>query len=148
MIKTASLGFPRIGANRELKKAVESFWKNSSNEVDLKKSAQEIRHNNWQLQQKSGIDFIPSNDFSFYDQVLDNIALFGAIPHRFVEAFKFSLGNVVGLDLLFAMARGAQVGGIDVTAMEMTKWFDTNYHYLVAEFSKNQKFKISSSKIL
>ena len=78
MIKTASLGFPRIGANRELKKAVESFWKKSSNEVDLKKSAQEIRHNNWQLQQKSGIDFIPSNDFSFYDQVLDNIALFGA----------------------------------------------------------------------
>jgi 5-methyltetrahydropteroyltriglutamate--homocysteine methyltransferase len=93
MVKTASLGFPRIGANRELKKAVESFWKNSSNETDLEKSAQEIRHNNWQLQQKSGIDFIPSNDFSFYDQVLDNIALFGAIPHRFVEAFKFSLGN-------------------------------------------------------
>ena len=147
MVKTASLGFPRIGANRELKKAVESFWKNSSNHADLQKSAQEIRHNNWQLQQKSGIDFVPSNDFSFYDQVLDNIALFGSIPHRFVEAFKFSLGNVVGLDLLFAMARGAQVSAIDVTAMEMTKWFDTNYHYLVAEFSKNQKFKISSNKI-
>ena len=147
MIKTASLGFPRIGANRELKKAVESFWKKSSNEVDLKKSAQEIRHNNWQLQQKSGIDFIPSNDFSFYDQVLDNIALFGAIPQRFVKSFKFNLGEVVGLDLLFAMARGAQRENVDVTAMEMTKWFDTNYHYLVAEFSKNQQFKISSSKI-
>ncbi len=147
MVKTASLGFPRIGANRELKKAVESFWKNSSNEVDLKKSAQEIRHNNWQLQQKSGIDFIPSNDFSFYDQVLDNIALFGAIPQRFTKSFKFNLGEVVGLDLLFAMARGAQRENVDVTAMEMTKWFDTNYHYLVAEFSKNQKFKISSSKI-
>ena len=147
MIKTASLGFPRIGANRELKKAVESFWKKSSNEVDLKKSAQEIRHNNWQLQQKSGIDFIPSNDFSFYDQVLDNIALFGAIPQRFVKSFKFNLGEVVGLDLLFAMARGAQRENVDVTAMEMTKWFDTNYHYLVAEFAKNQQFKISSSKI-
>ena len=147
MIKTASLGFPRIGANRELKKAVESFWKKSSNEADLKKSAQEIRHNNWQLQQKSGIDFIPSNDFSFYDQVLDNIALFGAIPQRFVKSFKFNLGEVVGLDLLFAMARGAQRENVDVTAMEMTKWFDTNYHYLVAEFSKNQQFKISSSKI-
>lgn len=147
MIKTASLGFPRIGANRELKKAVESFWKNSSNESDLKATAQSIRAHNWQLQKNSGIDYIPSNDFSFYDQVLDNIALFGAIPERFAKNFKFILGQNVDLDLLFAMARGAQKDKIDVTAMEMTKWFDTNYHYLVAEFSANQKFKISSTKI-
>ena len=142
MLSTANLGFPRIGANRELKKAVESYWKKTSSLTDLQKSAAEIRVKNWQLQKSAGINFIPSNDFSFYDQTLDAIALFGAIPER----FKFS-GENVDLDLYFAMARGAQRDGIDVTAMEMTKWFDTNYHYIVPELTKNQKFKISSSKI-
>ena len=151
--KTASLGFPRIGANRELKKAVESYWKkapsaHSATEtnfsvVDLQKAAAEIRAINWQKQKAAGIDFIPSNDFSFYDHILDAQALFGAVPDR----FNFAGGNV-DLDLYFAMARGAQASsGIDVTAMEMTKWFDTNYHYIVAEFKKDQKFQISSSKI-
>jgi 5-methyltetrahydropteroyltriglutamate--homocysteine methyltransferase len=157
MLKTANLGFPRIGANRELKKAVESYWKktpstlsatetNSARE-DLQKAAAEIRAKNWQTQKAAGIEFIPSNDFSFYDQTLDTLALFGAVPDR----FKFSGGNV-DLDTYFAMARGdqrlgAQHEGVDVTAMEMTKWFDTNYHYIVAEFKKNQQFKISSTKI-
>ena len=142
MLKTASLGFPRIGANRELKKAVESYWKKTFSLVDLQKSAAEIRAKNWQTQKAAGIAFIPSNDFSFYDQILDTIALFGAVPDR----FKFNGGNI-DLDLYFAMSRGAQRDGIDVIAMEMTKWFDTNYHYIVAEFKKDQQFKISSSKI-
>ena len=152
MLKTASLGFPRIGANRELKKAVESYWKKTSSSstrsatesdsADLQKSAAEIRAKNWQAQKDAGIAYIPSNDFSFYDQVLDTLALFGAVPER----FNFAGGNV-DLDLRFAMARGAQRDGIDVTAMEMTKWFDTNYHYIVAEFKKGQQFKLSSTKI-
>jgi 5-methyltetrahydropteroyltriglutamate--homocysteine methyltransferase len=152
MLKTASLGFPRIGTNRELKKAVESYWKKTSSSStrsatendlgDLQKSAAEIRAKNWQTQKAAGIAFIPSNDFSFYDQILDTIALFGAVPDR----FKFNGGNI-DLDLYFAMSRGAQRDGIDVIAMEMTKWFDTNYHYIVAEFKKDQQFKISSSKI-
>ncbi len=150
MIKTSSLGFPRIGANRELKKAVENFWKNSANtnaENELQHTAKSIRQHNWQLQKSSGIDYIPSNDFSFYDHILDNIALFGAIPQRFIKPFNFKIGETVSLDLLFAMARGSQKNNIDVTAMEMTKWFDTNYHYLVAEFYQGQKFAISSNKI-
>ena len=142
MLKTANLGFPRIGANRELKKAVESYWKKTSSLAELQKAASEIKAKNWQMQKAAGIAFIPSNDFSFYDQTLDTIALFGALPDR----FKFSGGNV-DLDLYFAMARGAQRDGIDVTAMEMTKWFDTNYHYIVAEFKKGQQFKLSSTKI-
>ena len=142
MLKTASLGFPRIGANRELKKAVEAYWKGSLSSSDLQKAASEIKAKNWQSQKSAGTHFIPSNDFSFYDQVLDTLALFGAVPER----FKFSGGNV-DLDLVFAMARGAQKNGLDVTAMEMTKWFDTNYHYIVGEFKAGQKFKISSNKI-
>ncbi|OFW80657.1 MAG: 5-methyltetrahydropteroyltriglutamate--homocysteine S-methyltransferase [Alphaproteobacteria bacterium RIFCSPLOWO2_01_FULL_40_26] len=138
MLKTANLGFPRIGANRELKKAVENYWKKTLSVSDLQKEAATIRAKNWQTQKSAEIAFIPSNDFSFYDQTLDTIALFGAIPDR----FKFSGGNV-DLDLYFAMARG----NAETTAMEMTKWFDTNYHYIVAEFKKNQQFKISSSKI-
>ena len=147
MLKTANLGFPRIGANRELKKAIESYWKKTSSATELQKVAAEIRAKNWQTQKDARIAFIPSNDFSFYDQILDTQALFGAVPER----FQFNGGNV-DLDLYFAMARGeqklgAQLDGIDVTAMEMTKWFDTNYHYIVAEFKKNQQFKISSTKI-
>ncbi len=142
MLKTANLGFPRIGANRELKKAVESYWKKTSTAADLQKTAAEIRAINWQKQKSAGLNFIPSNDFSFYDHILDAQALFGAVPAR----FNFNGGNV-DLDLYFAMARGAQKDGIDVTAMEMTKWFDTNYHYIVAEFKKGQNFKISSTKI-
>ncbi|MBU6338773.1 MAG: 5-methyltetrahydropteroyltriglutamate--homocysteine S-methyltransferase [Rickettsiales bacterium] len=142
MLKTATLGFPRIGANRELKKAIESYWKGAISIDELKKVASEIKTKNWQSQKAAGIHFIPSNDFSFYDQILDSIALFGAVPDR----FKFEGGNV-DTDLFFAMARGAQKNGIDVTAMEMTKWFDTNYHYIVAEFKKDQKFKLSCTKI-
>ncbi len=142
MLKTATLGFPRIGENRELKKAIESYWKQASLENDLQKQASEIRNKNFKTQEKAGIHYIPSNDFSFYDQILDAIALFGAVPDRFKHN-----GENIDLNLYFAMARGAQKDGLDVFAMEMTKWFDTNYHYIVAELKKDQKFKLSSTKI-
>ncbi len=143
MTKSASLGFPRIGAFRELKKAVEGYWKGNLSKSDLLTVGAKIRKENWTIQKNSGIDFIPSNDFSFYDNILDMIATVGAIPERF--EFK---GGDVNLDLYFAMARGSQKDGLDVMAMEMTKWFDTNYHYIVPEFTKNQKFKLSSDKII
>jgi len=143
MTKSATLGFPRIGAFRELKKAVEGYWKNSITREELQNIAKEIRKNNWLAQKSSGISYIPSNDFSFYDHILATISMVGAVPPR----FKFS-GDKVDLDLFFAMARGVQKDGVDVVAMEMTKWFDTNYHYIVPEFSKNQKFKFLCTKIV
>ncbi|MBL6664668.1 MAG: 5-methyltetrahydropteroyltriglutamate--homocysteine S-methyltransferase [Rickettsiales bacterium] len=145
MLQTANLGFPRIGANRELKKSVESYWKKNISANELQQCAKDIRKKNWELQQKAGITYIPSNDFSYYDQILDTICLFGIVPERFKK--NFNIGKNIDLDLYFAMARGAQNDGVDVTAMEMTKWFDTNYHYLVPEFKSDQEFKISSSKI-
>ncbi len=141
--RAATLGFPRIGAFRELKKAVESYWKNSISREELLKVAAEIRKNNWLAQKSAGISHIPSNDFAFYDNILGLIATVGAVPSR----FKFS-GDKVDLDLYFSMARGSQKDGIDAVAMEMTKWFDTNYHYIVPEFSANQKFKFSCTKIV
>jgi 5-methyltetrahydropteroyltriglutamate--homocysteine methyltransferase len=141
MAFSANLGFPRIGAKRELKKALESYWKGETSEADLQASAALIRKQNWQLQKDAGITYIPSNDFSFYDLTLDTIAMVGAIPAR----YKFS-GDTINLATYFAMARGAQQDGIDVQAMEMTKWFDTNYHYIVPEFSSQQTFKLTSLK--
>jgi len=142
MVKSANLGFPRIGHNRELKKAVESYWKGKSSEADLQQTAKEIRQKNWKIQQDSNLDYIPSNDFSFYDHILDTICLVGAIP----EIYNHQSGNI-DLTTYFAMARGLQKDGVDVPAMEMTKWYDTNYHYIVPEFTEDQKFAISSSKI-
>ncbi len=139
MSRSASLGFPRIGAFRELKKAVESYWKKSISKEELLNAAKEIRKNNWMAQKNAGISFVPSNDFSFYDHILGTTTMVGAVPAR----FNFS-GDKVDLDLYFAMARGTK----DAVAMEMTKWFDTNYHYMVPEFSKNQKFKFSCNKIV
>jgi 5-methyltetrahydropteroyltriglutamate--homocysteine methyltransferase len=142
MAISANLGFPRIGAKRELKKAVEAYWKGDLSQEGLKVVAAEIRKTNWEYQKQSGLDVIPSNDFSFYDQVLDLISLVGAVPER----YKHKGGNV-SLDTYFAMARGAQGKGLDVKAMEMTKWFDTNYHYIVPEFHAGQEFALSSTKI-
>jgi 5-methyltetrahydropteroyltriglutamate--homocysteine methyltransferase len=142
MAIAANLGFPRIGAKRELKKAVEDYWKGHSSQSELKSCAAKIRKENWDYQTATGLTVIPSNDSSLYDQILDHIALVGAVPQRYNHT-----GENVSLDTYFAMARGAQNAGIDVKAMEMTKWFDTNYHYIVPEFFKGQKFKISSTKI-
>lgn len=141
MVISANLGFPRIGAKRELKKAVEAYWKGESDAEQLLTTAATIRKENWQLQKEAGINHIPSNDFSLYDQVLDMTALLGAIPERYPHS-----GNI-DLSTYFAMARGAQTDGLDVPAMEMTKWFDTNYHFLVPELSSNQQFALKSTKI-
>jgi 5-methyltetrahydropteroyltriglutamate--homocysteine methyltransferase len=143
-MKTNNLGYPRIGSNRELKKANELYWANKISAKELLAAAAAIRKQNWQLQAEKGIDLIPSNDFSLYDQVLDLTLTLGVIPERYQEFAKTNNS----LDLYFAMARGAQKNGQDVVAMEMTKWFDTNYHYIVPEFTKNQKFELFSTKII
>jgi len=143
MLQTANLGYPRIGAKRELKKAIESYWKKLLSIEELEAIAKEIRLKNWQDQKTAGIKYIPSNDFSLYDQTLDMIALLGAVPKR----FNYKQDSTINDELYFAMARGMQKDGVDVTAMEMTKWFDTNYHYIVPEFYENQQFSLSSSKI-
>ncbi len=134
-------GFPRIGRNRELKFATEGYWRGQTSADELAAAAKAIRVENWKLMQNAGIDLIPSNDFSYYDQVLDTIALVGAVPERYGWD-----GGQVDLDTYFAMARGRQTDELDVTAMEMTKWFDTNYHYLVPELGPDTRFSLSSSK--
>ena len=141
MIKIASIGYPRIGPKRELKVALENFWKSDISEAELQTVAKELRSKNWQTQKENGVDLISSNDFSFYDQVLDTICLLGAIPKR----YKWD-GKEVSLKTYFAMARGSQTSELDVPALEMTKWFDTNYHYLVSELSKDQSFQLSTNK--
>ena len=136
-ILSSNLGFPRIGARRELKAALESYWSGASNGETLRAAGASLRARHWFAQQKAGIDHIPSNDFSLYDQMLDMIAMLGAVPRRFGPA-----GGPVSLDLYFAMARGRA----DQPAMEMTKWFDTNYHYIVPELSADMDFALSSNK--
>jgi 5-methyltetrahydropteroyltriglutamate--homocysteine methyltransferase len=143
---TNNLGYPRIGSKRELKKACEQYWSGNSTIQELVQTGREIRKQNWEMQKEAGINLIPSNDFSFYDQVLDLSLTVGAIPKRYHEVI-LNKGNTE-LDLYFAMARGYQKEGLDITAMEMTKWFDTNYHYIVPEFLKDQQFKLFSTKLL
>jgi 5-methyltetrahydropteroyltriglutamate--homocysteine methyltransferase len=143
-MKTNNLGYPRIGHNRELKKSSELYWSGTITADELIATGKRIRKENWELQHKAGIDLIPSNDFSFYDQVLDLSLMLGVIPEHYTT---FAKENSV-LDLYFAMARGAQKKGQDVVAMEMTKWFDTNYHYIVPEFTKDQQFSLFSEKII
>jgi 5-methyltetrahydropteroyltriglutamate--homocysteine methyltransferase len=134
-------GFPRIGPRRELKFATEGYWRGEVSAQELVEVGRRIRRDNWRLMQDAGIDLIPSNDFSLYDQVLDAIALVGAVPDRYEQG-----SGPVDLDTYFAMARGRQEGGVDVTAMEMTKWFDTNYHYIVPELGPQTRFSLSSQK--
>ena len=147
-IRTHNLGYPRIGEKRELKKSTEAFWRGTLTLEELQTIASELRRKNWKTQQAAGIDLIPSNDFSFYDAMLDMSCLLGNVPARF--NWK---GGVVGLETLFLMARGPSEahalemnGNSQVTASEMTKWFDTNYHYIVPEFDQNSTFKLSSNK--
>ncbi len=144
MILTNNLGYPRIGKNRELKFALESYWKKKSSLKELQRIAEEIQINHWKLQQSAGIDLIPSNDFSFYDHVLDTAVMLGAIPKRF-SVLNFEND----LDLYFSMARGFQPSDAEnIPAMEMTKWFNTNYHYIVPEIGKSTKFKLNAHKPL
>src|SRR5688500_4666588 len=133
-------GYPRIGKRRGLKRALEGYWSGKRTAEELEEMASAIRRANWQAQTAAGIDLIPVNDFSLYDQVLDTCALVGAIPPRFGCA-----GDTVNLALLFAMARGG-AGDEPARAMELTKWFDTNYHYPVPELSADQTFRLASDK--
>ncbi len=143
-MQTQNLGYPRIGSQRELKKALEAYWAGKISADELEKTGREIRLENWRIQQENGIDLIPCNDFSFYDQVLDMSILLGAIPERYTQFAQTHSAS----DLYFAMARGYQKGGFDLTAMEMTKWFDSNYHYIVPEFKAEQKFELNPEKLL
>jgi 5-methyltetrahydropteroyltriglutamate--homocysteine methyltransferase len=143
---THNLGYPRIGSQRELKKASELYWSGKSTLKNLLQVGKNLRQENWLLQKQAGIDLIPSNDFSFYDQVLDMSLTVNAIPGRYHDVI-LNKKNAEP-DLYFAMARGYQKDGLDVTAMEMTKWFDTNYHYIVPEFHRNQEFRLFSTKVI
>jgi 5-methyltetrahydropteroyltriglutamate--homocysteine methyltransferase len=141
-VKSANLGFPRMGANRELKKMVENFWAGKIDEKSLFSGAKKLRSEHWKLQKEAGLDFVPSNDFSFYDQMLDHVALFGCVPEKYQTE---KLGSDIAR--YFAMSRGVQrkEEGVDIVALEMKKWFDTNYHYLVPEFEENQRFVLSGT---
>jgi 5-methyltetrahydropteroyltriglutamate--homocysteine methyltransferase len=152
-ILTHNLGYPRMGALRQLKRSLEAYWKGRELEADLQKTASDLRRRHWLGQKQAGIDLIPSNDFSFYDHVLDTSAMVGAVPERFGWN-----GSQIDLPTYFAMARGkttgsekaedgfSGIGHAGIHAMEMTKWFDTNYHYIVPEFSEGQKFTFASAK--
>lgn len=152
-IHTHLLGYPRIGEQRELKKATELYWKGEIPRVALEAIGRDLRKRNWQKQAAAGIDLVPCNDFSFYDQILDASCLFGNVPARFSWD-----GNQAGLDTRFQIARGASGKHSDgdgecqsctgaTFASEMTKWFDTNYHYIVPEFQAGTEFKLSDTKI-
>lgn len=137
-VQAISLGFPRIGAQRELKSATEGYWKGTVSRESLLQTANDLRLRHWALQRDAGIDIVPCNDFSLYDQVLDMACLLGCVPERFACSTE-----PIGLDTYFALARGSN----SAHAMEMTKWFDTNYHYLVPEFERGQLFRVASSKV-
>lgn len=124
MAKSSVLGYPRIGADREWKKALEAFWAGKLEESEFHKQLQEIRLNHLRKQQESGIDLIAVNDFSYYDHILDTATMFGIVPKRFPYE-----GGIVPLSVYYGIARGTK----DATASEMTKWFNTNYHYIVPE---------------
>ena len=139
MARAHSLGFPRIGHKRELKRALEHCWSGQSDVSALVETAWLLRKQNWQLQAHAGLDLVPVGDFSLYDHVLDTAAMLGAVPARYGWR-----GGKVDLTTYFAMARGTA----SQPAMEMTKWFDTNYHYIVPEFTGETKFALSSSKLV
>ncbi len=134
--KSYIIGFPRIGEQRELKKVLESFWANNCSFKEVEEVANDLKKRHWNYQKNAGIEYISSNDFSFYDNVLDTAIMLNAIPKRFKD-----LENE---ELYFSMARGNK----DCVAMEMTKWFNTNYHYIVPELSLEDAYKLNASKIL
>jgi len=141
MTIASNLGFPPMGAARELKRATEGYWSGKVSRAQLLATGAELRRRHWQLQRDIGLDRIPANDFSFYDRMLDTCAMVGAVPPRY--GFK---SEWMDAETYFAMARGSQGKGRDVTAMEMTKWFDTNYHYIVPELERGQRFRMASAK--
>ena len=141
-VTTHTLGFPRIGPRRQLKRALEAYWRGEDDEADLLAAARDIRLGNWQRQKAAGIDLPASNDFSLYDHVLDTSCLVGALPRRFRDAGEQEA--LLSTRTLFALARGDRRG----PPLEMTKWFDTNYHHLVPELSTETRFRLASDKPL
>ena len=155
MTLTHNLGYPRIGENRELKRATEAFWKGELSIDELLEKGSELRKTNWLKQKEAGIELIPVNDFSFYDQMLDMSCLLGNVPPR----FQWN-GGKTDLNTVFTVARGTQggaslvedekdcqTGKVSTFASEMTKWFDTNYHYIVPEFHSKTTFSLSNDKV-
>ena len=136
MQKNYVIGFPRIGEKRELKKVLEKYWSKQTDFNEVKYVAEQLKKRHWNYQKEAKIEFISSNDFSYYDNMLDTSILLGAIPKRFE--------NLKDEELYFAMARGNETS----VAMEMTKWFNTNYHYIVPEISKDTIFRLNSKKVI
>ena len=140
MALTSVVGFPRIGEDRELKKLVEGYWKGSVSAEELKEQSAALRAKHWNIQKEAGIDLIPSNDFSLYDQMLDTAVLFNVVPSRYRNL------GLNDTDTFFAIARGYQGEKGDVTAQPMKKWFTTNYHYLVPEITEETEIKLVGTK--
>lgn len=139
-MKTSTIGYPRIGSLRELKFVSEKYFRNEITAQELQDTAKNLRFAHWKIQQDNGIDYIPSNDFSFYDNLLDTATLLNVIPKRYQEL------NLSPLDTYFAMARGYQGTNGNVKALAMKKWFNTNYHYMVAEVEDNTQIRLSGTK--
>lgn len=134
-----NLGFPRMGEQRELKRSLEAYWAGQLSQQELLDTGKALRAWHWDLQSKAGLDTVPVGDFAWYDQILEWSTLLGAVPARFGQADNAP----VSLDTLFRMARGRAPSGRPAAACEMTKWFDTNYHYIVPEFTPGQSFRIA-----
>jgi len=138
MVQSSVLGFPRMGRLRDLKKANEAYWGGKLSQEELLAEGKRLRLEHWKIQKDAGVDIIASNDFAFYDHVLDHIQLFTAAPERYTKH------NLAPIDEYFAMGRGHQKDGVDVQSLEMVKWFDSNYHYVKPTLQDNQTFKLHS----
>ncbi len=138
-----TLGFPRVGLKRELKKAQESYWAGNSTQEELLNVGRELRARHWQQQQQAGVDVVPVGDFAWYDHVLTTSLLLGNVPERHQNA-----DGSIDLDTLFRIGRGRAPTGTPAAAAEMTKWFNTNYHYMVPEFQQGQQFKLGWTQLL
>ncbi|MFP4644432.1 MAG: 5-methyltetrahydropteroyltriglutamate--homocysteine S-methyltransferase [Spirochaetales bacterium] len=148
MAQTHSLGFPRIGAERELKFATERYWNGKISREEMEEVAAELRGRHWRIQADSGLSRVPVNDFSLYDHVLDTSEMLSVVPSRFLDAEKNADAETSSVDRYFRMARGRSRDGVAVQACEMTKWFDTNYHYLVPEFTSETTFAPNTDRLL
>jgi 5-methyltetrahydropteroyltriglutamate--homocysteine methyltransferase len=138
-----NLGFPRIGAARELKRAQEAYWAGKADQAGLLETGRELRARHWDAQARAGLQWVPVGDFAWYDHILEWTTLLGAVPARFGQADDAP----VELDTLFRMARGRAPSGTPAAACEMTKWFDTNYHYIVPELHPGQTYRIARESL-
>ncbi|RUR90105.1 5-methyltetrahydropteroyltriglutamate-- homocysteine S-methyltransferase [Pectobacterium versatile] len=138
-----TLGFPRVGLRRELKKAQENYWAGNATQEELLTVGRELRARHWQQQKDAGVDLLPVGDFAWYDHVLTTSLLLGNVPARHQNE-----DGSVDLDTLFRIGRGRAPTGQPAAAAEMTKWFNTNYHYMVPEFTKGQQFKLTWTQLL